>query len=153
MKRRLEFRLDPELSKWLNDLAAKPGSSKSAIAEAALREYMERGGRAYVDPRIEARMNKLTAGVAQIARSQEVLLETMALYVEYDLGVTGRMLPDAERAEAHRIGRQRFAKFVEHVGQRIAGARSPSRELVDELELGLAVGDAEAEKSAGKKPN
>jgi hypothetical protein len=67
--------------------------------------------------------------------------------------ISGRMLPESERAAARTIGRERFAKFIDQVARHLASAKNLSRDLVDELELDLAAGDAEAALSVGKKPN
>jgi hypothetical protein len=152
-KRRMEIHLDPDLSKWLDEVSKKPGASKSSIVSAAVKEYLDHGARAYVDPAIMTRMDRLSRQAERITRNQEVLLETMGMYVEYDLGISGRMLPESERAAARAIGHERFVKFIEHVARRLASTKNLTHDLVDELELDLAAGDAEAALSVGKKPN
>jgi hypothetical protein len=133
-KRRLEVHLDPELNKWLDDVAKKPGVSKSAIASAALKDYLDHGGRAYVDPAIIARMNKVSSQLARVERNQIVLLETMGLYIAHALGVSGVLIPEEDRQRVRTIGADRFAKFVEHVGKRLASEKNLTREVVDELD-------------------
>src|SRR5689334_8510301 len=117
MKRRHEFYLDEDVSEQLAALAEKPGSSKTQIMTAALRVYLERRGASELDERFRARLDRLSIQLGRIERDQQVIAETLALSVRYQLMVTAPP-PKTDRA-AHAIAQERFDSFMEQVGRRI----------------------------------
>jgi predicted transcriptional regulator len=107
MKPRHHLYLDDALSEELDRLARKPGSSKSGIVADALRAHLARGAASQVDTVLKARLDRFVRMMARIERNQEVLLETLALYVRWQLTVTAP-LPDSEQAAARAAGEARF---------------------------------------------
>src|SRR3546814_6311779 len=72
------------------------------------------------------RLNRISAQLNRIERDQQVLLESLALFVRYQLTVTAP-LPDADQA-ARAVGRDRFQAFVDQVGRQLAtGGQTLSR--------------------------
>src|SRR5882724_8808073 len=122
MKPRHHLYLDDALSEELDRLAEKPGSSKSGIVADALRAYLVRGGAKEADAVLKARLDRFARNVARIERNQEVLLETLALYVRWQLTVTAP-LPESEQAAARAAGEARFQSFVDQLSRRIAAGR------------------------------
>ena len=121
MKPRHHLYLDEALSEQLEALAAKPGSSKSAIVSDALRAYLARRGARELDDMLKIRLDRLSTQLGRIERDGQVLLESLALFVRYMLTVNA---PLAEGDEAGRaIGRDRFEAFVAQVGRQLAGGR------------------------------
>lgn len=118
MKRRHEFYLDPDVSEQLAALAAKPGGSKTAIMTDALRAYFERRGANELDQRFRARLDKLSMQLGRIERDQQVIAETLALFIRFHLTVTAP-IPEADRA-ARSLGQERFRAFLEQVSRRVA---------------------------------
>lgn len=119
MKPRHHLYLDDELTAQLNALAARPGSSKSAIVADALRQYLTRRGAPELDEALRIRLDRQSRQMARIERDVEVLLESLGLFVRYQLTVTAP-LPEADKA-ARAVGQERFQKFVEQVGRQMAG--------------------------------
>jgi hypothetical protein len=117
MKRRHEFYLDEDLSERLATIAAKPGSSKTAIMSDALRAYLDRGAASELDERFSARLDKQSLQLARIER----VAETVALLSRFQFLVTAP-LPDSDRA-ARAPAQERFKAFVEQVSRRLAGGR------------------------------
>jgi hypothetical protein len=64
MKRRHEFYLEEELSERLATVAAKPGSSKTAIMTDALKAYFDRRAGTELDERFRARMTSCRSSLA-----------------------------------------------------------------------------------------
>jgi SpoVK/Ycf46/Vps4 family AAA+-type ATPase len=125
-KARHQLFLDADLSEKLEALAAKPGTSKSAILADAIAAWINRRGSNELDDRFGLRLNRLSAQLNRIERDQQVLLESLALYVRYQLTVTAP-LPEADQA-ARAVGRDRFQAFVDQVGRQLAaGGRTLSR--------------------------
>lgn len=115
---RHQFFLDPDISAKLEALAGKPGSSKSAILSDALIAYLKRGGGHELDDRFGLRLNRISAQLERIERNDLVLLESLALFIRYQLTVTAP-LPDADQA-ARAVGRDRFQAFIDQVGRQLA---------------------------------
>jgi len=117
-KIRHQLFLDADLSEKLETLAAKPGASKSAILADAVAAWLNRRGAQELDDRFGLRLNRITAQLNRIERDGQVLLESLALFVRYQLTVTAS-LPEPDPA-ARAIGRDRFQAFVDQVGRQIA---------------------------------
>jgi hypothetical protein len=125
-KARHQLFLDADLSEKLEALAAKPGASKSAILADAVAAWLNRRGAQELDDRFGLRLNRISAQLNRIERDQQVLLESLALFVRYQLTVTAP-LPEADQA-ARAVGRDRFQAFVDQVGRQLAaGGRTLSR--------------------------
>ena len=124
---RHQFKLDVALSKRLDELAARPGATKSAIVADAIDAWLNRRGSNELDDRFGQRMDRLTHVLGRIERNTHILIETLALFVRYELAIHA---PLAESDHAGRaIARERFAAFVGQVSRQIAsGKRSLGQE-------------------------
>ncbi|HVT25481.1 MAG TPA: CopG family transcriptional regulator [Rhizomicrobium sp.] len=110
---------DEKLSKRLEVLADKPGATMSNVVNDALRDYFERKGADALDDRFGERLDGIAKRLNLIERDQRVTLESLALYIRYQLMVS-RPVPDAQAAALQALGNQRFQTFIEEVGRRIA---------------------------------
>jgi len=122
MKPRHHLYLDDDLTQQLERLGSKPGTSKSAIVSDALRDYLNRRATREVDDLLKTRLDRISTQLGRIERNGQVLLETLSLFVRYQLTVTAP-LPDADKA-AQAVGRERFRRFVDQVGRQLASGRS-----------------------------
>jgi predicted transcriptional regulator len=122
VKPRHHLYLDEELTARLDMLASKPGTSKSAIISDALREYLNRRATREVDDLLKHRLDRISNQLGRIERDATVLLETLSLFVRYQLTVTAP-LPEADKA-AQAVGRERFRRFVDQVARQLATGRS-----------------------------
>lgn len=122
MKRRHHIYLDDQLSDRLDALAAKPGSSKSAITADALRDYLDRRATRDIDMLLKQRLDRINNYLGRLERDGRVVLETLALFVQHELTAQSSV-PEPDKA-AQAIGRDRFAAFVDQVGRRIASGHS-----------------------------
>ena len=120
-KIRHQLFLDPAISAQLEELAAKPGASKSAILADAVEAWLNRRGSHELDDRFGQRLNRMSAQLNRIERDEMVLLESLALFVRYQLMVTAP-LPEPDAA-IRAIGRDRFQAFVDQVGRQMADGR------------------------------
>lgn len=132
MKPRHHLYLDDGLTEQLEALAAKPGASKSAIVADALRAWLARRGAKELEDLLQVRLDRLSRQLGRIERDQQVLLESLALFVRYQLTVTAP-LPESEQEAARAVGQERFESFVNQVGRRLAQGRSVSREVLARL--------------------
>ena len=114
------FLLRP-VSDRLEALAAKPGASKSAILADAVTAWLDRRGKSELEDRFGLRLDRITAALGRIERDGHVHIETLALFVRYELAIHA---PLAENDTAGRaIARDRFEAFVTQVGRQIAAGR------------------------------
>ena len=140
MKPRHHLYLDDALTAELERLAKAPGASKSAIIADALQAYLTRGAAHEVDAVLKTRLDRFARTLGRIERNEEILLETLALYVRWQLTVTAP-LPESEQAAARASGEARFASFIDQLSRRLAAGRGVGRELaarLDEVEQASA---------------
>jgi hypothetical protein len=120
-KIRHQFELDLALSERLNGLAQKPGVTKSSLITAALESWLNREGSSQLDDRFGIRFNRMSNQLARIERNGHVLLETLTLFIRYQLSVTPPMAESDSAARA--IGRDRYEAFIRRVGQQLASGK------------------------------
>lgn len=128
MKPRHHLYLDDELTAKLEALAAKPGTSKSAIVADALRAYLARRGARELDDLLKVRLDRVTTQLGRMERDVQILLESLALFIRYEFTVTAP-LPEADEAAARAVAQDRYQAFIEQVARRVAGGRVLGREL------------------------
>ncbi|MGK9237146.1 ribbon-helix-helix domain-containing protein [Inquilinus limosus] len=123
MKSRHHLYLDDVLSEELEALASRPGVSKSAIVADALRAWLVRRAANEIDDLLRVRLDRISAQLNRIERDQRIVLESLGLFIRYQLTVTPP-LPEAEQAAARAVGQDRFQSFIDQVGRRVAAGRS-----------------------------
>lgn len=120
-KVRHQLFLPSALSERLERLAARPGASKSAILADAVAAWLDRRAGSELDERFGLRLDRLSAGLGRLERDSHVILETLALFIRFELAIQA---PLAENDQAGRaIGRERFDAFVAQVARHVAAGR------------------------------
>ncbi|MBS0967166.1 CopG family transcriptional regulator [Komagataeibacter nataicola] len=120
-KKRLSVYLEPHLWKGLRTQAARRSMSDSLLAEAAIAAWLDpesAGG----DPRasLDAALRRLDRRQARIERDLSISVETLALFIRlWFTSMPG--LPDSVAAAARAQGAERYDRFVEMLGRRLAG--------------------------------
>lgn len=125
MKVRQNLYIDRALSDALEALAAGPGANKSRLVNDAIAAWLARRGTQQLDDLLKVRLDRMSRDIALVRRDLEVVLESLALFVRYQLLVTAP-LPEADSAGLA-IGRDRFEKFVGQVGRQLASGRRTFR--------------------------
>lgn len=110
--------LPEELSERLEKLAAKPGASKSSILADALTAWLNRRGASELEESFGRRLDRLSMALGRVERDGHVLLESLALFIRYELMINAP-LPEGDQA-ARAVGRDRFNAFVARVGEALA---------------------------------
>ena len=121
MKPRHQIYLDEGLTEALDRLGGKAGTSKSAIVADALRAFLDRRAAGQLDELLKVRLDRVSRALGRVERNQKILMESLALFVRYQLTVTAP-LPEADRA-GQALGRERFQRFVDQVGRQLASGR------------------------------
>jgi len=120
-KVRHQFYLTPATSLRFEALATKPGVTKSAMLEQALLSWLDRRATSEIDERFSQRLDRIVTALGRIERDGHILLETLALFVRYELSIHAPLAGDDHAGRA--MARERFAAFVEQVGRQIAGGK------------------------------
>lgn len=129
MKPRHHLYLNDELTERLEQLAARPGASKSAIVADALKAWFARGAAIEIDPVIKARLDRTARLLSRIERDLQIVVEALGLFIRFQLTVIPP-LPEADQAAARALGQERFQHFIDQVGRRLASAKSLTRDVL-----------------------
>ncbi|WP_313576452.1 CopG family transcriptional regulator [Brevundimonas sp.] len=125
--------LPPELLDLLVAQAKRRGVPKSTVAEAAITSFLTPDAAQQQEAALGRRLDRLNRHADRLERDLEIAVEMLALFVRTWMAATPS-LPDAAQAAARARGRDRYERFVENLGRRLASGRSFTRELAFELE-------------------
>ena len=129
---RLNIFIEPEHARRLDQLAVHKGVSKSAVIAAALASFLSPDGGDQREAALAKRLDRLSRQFDRLERDQNVLIETVALYVRYFLTVS-IPVPEAQQDAARAQGRARYAQFIEQLGRHLQRGRSLVREVHEDL--------------------
>jgi hypothetical protein len=124
-KPRVNIRISTKLYAQLCEAADKPGVTKTAIVEDALRAWFDPEARSVLEER-----------QADMERDLAFTYETLAHYVYYWL-TRSEPIPEGERDIAHALGRKRFEYFLGQVALKLGSdQRSPAEhQYAESLEV------------------
>ena len=129
---RLNIFIEPGHAKRLDQLATHKGVSKSAVIAAALASFLSPDGGDQREAAMAKRLDRLSRQFDRLERDQNVLIETVALYVRYFLTVS-LPVPEGQQDAVRAQGRLRYAQFIEQLGRHIQRGRSLVREVHEDL--------------------
>lgn len=115
------------------ELACKdPSKNKSQLTERALKLLLDPERDLTRDGGFQRRLDQMTRQVTLIDRHQQVVLESLGLFIRYFLTVTPP-LPKSEQEPARAKGHQRFEAFIAQLGKRIAGSQTLVSEVLERI--------------------
>ena len=129
---RLNIFIEQEHAKRLEQLAALKGLSKSSIIAAALASFLSPDGGDQREAALAKRLDRLSRQFDKLERDQNILIETLALYVRYFLTVS-TPVPEAHQEAARAQGRARFEQFIEQLGRHLLRGRSLVKDVIEEI--------------------
>lgn len=129
---RLNIFLEPAHAKRLGELAAAKDLSKSSIIAAALSAFLAPDAGERREALIGKRLDRLSSQFERLERDQNILIETVALYVRYYLTVS-TPVPEAHQEAVRAQGRARFEQFIEQLGRHLMRGRSLVKDVHQEL--------------------
>ncbi|MGO4606016.1 CopG family transcriptional regulator [Variovorax sp. 2RAF20] len=129
---RLNIFIEPEHAKRLDQLAVHKGVSKSAVIAAALASFLSPDGGDQREAALAKRLDRLSRQFDRLERDQNVLIETVALYVRYFLTVS-IPVPEGQQDAARAQGRARYVQFIEQLARHLQRGRSLVREVHEDL--------------------
>ena len=130
---RLNLFIEHEHAKRLHELATMKGLSKSSIIAAALASFLSPDSGDQREAAIAKRLDRLSRQLDKLERDQNILIETLALYVRYFLTVS-TPVPEAHQEAARAQGRARFEQFIEQLGRHLLRGRSLVKDVVEEIQ-------------------
>ena len=130
---RLNIFIEHEHAKRLDELAALKGLSKSSIIAAALASFLSPDGGDQREAALAKRLDRLSRQLDKLERDQNILIETLALYVRYFLTVS-TPVPEAHQEAARAQGRARFEQFIEQLGRHLLRGRSLVKDVFEEIQ-------------------
>ncbi|HYW55795.1 MAG TPA: CopG family transcriptional regulator [Polaromonas sp.] len=129
---RLNIFIEPDHAKRLDQVAAHKGVSKSAVIAAALASFLSPDGADQREAAIAKRLDRLSRQFDRLERDQNVLIETVALYIRYFLTVS-IPVPEGQQEAARAQGRARYVQFIEQLARHIQRGRSLVREVHEDI--------------------
>lgn len=145
---RLNIFIEPAHAKRLDQVAAHKGVSKSAVIAAALASFLSPDGEDQREAAIAKRLDRLSRQFDRLERDQNVLIETVALYVRYFLTVS-IPVPEGQQEAARAQGRARYTQFIEQLVRHIQRGRSLVREVHEDIGPAEAAEPMQAGAQAG----
>jgi predicted transcriptional regulator len=127
------FRLPPELAGRLADHANRKQVAQALVVEAALTSYLSPDNSERMEAAIGRRLDRLTRQVERLERDVTISNEALALFVRFWLTVTPP-LPDAGTAAIQAKGRERYERYVEALGRRLAKGQTLAQEISRDVE-------------------
>lgn len=121
MKSKHTFRLSPEVSSRLAELAIRRRASQAEIVEAALVSFLSPDGSERMEAAFSRRIDRVMRQLEVLDRSVEVGNEALALFVRFWL-TANPPLPDAASTAAQAKGKDRYDGFVQALSRRLDGA-------------------------------
>jgi hypothetical protein len=115
------------------DFACKDKTkNKSKLTETALSQLLSPKAEDQQDAATSRRLDRLTRDVGVINRHQQIVIESLGLFIRHYL-ITSLPLPPSEQQAAQAIGHQRFQRFIEQLGRRLASTTTFANEITDQL--------------------
>jgi hypothetical protein len=118
-KPRVNIRISTKLYAQLCEAADKPGVTKTAIVEDALRAWFDPEARSVLEERLLARMVAFDQRQADMEKDLAYTYATLSHFVYYWLTRT-EPIPEGDRDIAHALGQKRFEYFIAQVDNKIS---------------------------------
>lgn len=118
-KRRLSVYLDPKLMRLLADFADRRERSRSVVAEAAIASFLSPDADDRQEAAIAKRLDRIDRNIQRLERDIGIANEAFAIFIRSWLTSTAP-LPDNAQASARAKGGERYDRFLEALGRRLA---------------------------------
>jgi hypothetical protein len=115
------------------DFACKDRTkNKSKLTETALAQLLNPKAEDPIDSAMPRRLDRLTREVGVINRHQQIVIESLGLFIRHYL-IMSPPMPPSEQQAAQATGHQRFQRFIEQLGRRLASTTTFANEITDQL--------------------
>jgi predicted transcriptional regulator len=131
-KKRLSIYLDPDLSHRLADHAGRHVRSRSMIAEAAIASFLSPDADERQEAALAKRLDRIDRNIQRLERDIGIANEAFAIFIRFWLTSTAP-LPETAQAAARAKGVERYDKFLEALGRRLAKGPKLRHEVGDDV--------------------
>ncbi len=131
-KKRLSVYLDPNLKRLLADFADCREQSESLIAAAAIASFLSPDADERQEAAISKRLDRIDRNVQRLERDICIANEAFAIFMRAWLDSTPP-LPDAARAAARAKGGERYDRFLDALGRRLAKGPRLRQEVPEDM--------------------
>ncbi len=106
--------------------------NKSKLTETALAQLLSPQRDNEQESATQRRLDRLSRDVNLNHCHQQIVIEGLGLFIRHYLAISPP-LPHAEQQAAQAIGQQRFQRFIEQLGRRLASTTTLVTEISDQL--------------------
>ena len=132
-KQRLSVYVDPDLKRLLADFAERRGQSDSLIAQAAIASFLSPDADERKEAATVKRLDRIDRTIQRLERDVGIANEAFALFIRFWLNSTAS-LPETVQAAARAKGGDRYDKFLEALGRRLANGPRLRHEVPEDVE-------------------
>lgn len=132
MKQKISVQLPEELFARLETATEQRGTTRTAVVEAALKQFLSNGAETDDDAALRRRLQWMSRQLEQLERDLRIVNETVALHARFDLTVTPA-IPQPHQRAACLLGQERFEVFAAQVGRRVHLGTPLMRETMERL--------------------
>lgn len=118
-KTRMNVYFAPDLLKKVEGLALRRSVSKSAVIEAAVASFLSADASERLEAVFARRMDRMGRQIEGLDEDLAILGETLSLFIRFWMTLTPP-LPDSAEASARAKGNERFERFLQSLGRRLA---------------------------------
>jgi hypothetical protein len=102
------------------------------LTETALSQLLSPKAEDKQDAATSRRLDRLTRDIGVINRHQKIVIESLGLFIRHYL-ITSPTVPPSEQHAAQALGHQRFQRFIEQLGRRLASTTTFANEITEHL--------------------
>ena len=124
--------LEPDHARRLDQVARTRGLSKSFVVAAALDSALSPDAADRREAATLRRLDQLGRQFEKLERDQNILIETVAIFVRYYLSAAPAV-PEAHQDAVKAKGRARFQQFVQQLARHLQRGNSLVREVYEEV--------------------
>ena len=132
-KKRLSVYLDPELMRLLADFADRREQSRSVVAEAAIASFLSPDADERQEAAIAKRLDRIDRNIQRLERDIGIANEAFAIFMRSWLTSTAS-LPEAAQTSARAKGGERYDRFLEALGRRLAKGPKLRQEVAEDTQ-------------------
>ena len=133
------------------DLVCKDKTkNKSKLTETALAQLLMPNTDKQ-ESALPRRLDRLARDISLNNRHQQIVIESFGLFIRHYLAISPP-LPPSEQQAAQALGQQRFQRFIEQLGRRLASTTNLVTEISEQLTRHEPTGNAGAPHPNGAMP-
>jgi predicted transcriptional regulator len=131
-KKALSVYLDPDIMRMLADFAGRRRQSRSIIAEAAIASFLSPDADERQEAAITKRLDRIDRNLQRLERDIGIANEALAIFIRSWLTATASV-PETAQAVARAKGGERYDKFLEVLGRRLAKGPRLRQEVPEDV--------------------